>query len=199
MTGTVDEATTAAPAPASTLRSVHSTNLPAILLQLGITLMISTYQAGRLVIVRAESERALNTHFFGFSSPMGLAVDGHRLLVGTRCAIDEFRNVPALCQRLEPADRYDAAYVWRNTHVTGAIDIHEMATGADGRWYFVNTAFSCLCVMDHDHSFVPVWRPRFVSGYAPRRPLSPERPGDGRGQAALADNAGRDGPAPGLA
>ena len=167
MKATGDQTATAAPAPASPLRSVHSTNLPDTLRQLGITLMVSTYQAGRLVIVRPEPEGGLNTHFFGFSSPMGLAVDRHRLLVGTRCTIDEFRNVPALCQRLEPPGRHDAAYVWRNTHVTGAIDIHEMATGADGHWYFVNTAFSCLCMMDHEHSFVPVWRPRFVSGYAP--------------------------------
>jgi hypothetical protein len=68
---------------------------------------------------------------------MGLAVDIHRLLIGTQCTIDEFRNVPTLCQRLEPAGWHDAAYVWRNTHVTGAIDIHEMATGADGAWYFI--------------------------------------------------------------
>ena len=155
------------PATASPLRSVHSTNLPDILRQLGITLFISTYQAGRLVIVRPEPAGGLNTHFFGFSRPMGLAVDRQRLLVGTQCSIDEFRNVPALCQRLDPPERHDAAYVWRNTHVTGAIDIHEMATGADGHWYFVNTAFSCLCVMDHEHSFVPVWRPPFVSSYAP--------------------------------
>jgi uncharacterized protein (TIGR03032 family) len=156
-----------APAPASPLRSVHSTNLPDILRQLGITLFISTYQAGRLVIARPEPTGALNTHFYGFSRPMGLAVDIHRLLIGTQCTIDEFRNVPALCQRLEPAGWHDAAYVWRNTHVTGAIDIHEMATGADGAWYFINTAFSCLVRMDHEHSFVPVWRPWFVSSYAP--------------------------------
>ena len=119
------------------------------------------------MIVRPEPEGGLNTHFFGFSRPMGLAVDQQRLLVGTQCTIDEFRNVPALCQRLQPPQQHDAAYVWRNTHVTGAIDIHEMAIGSDGRWYFINTAFSCLCVMDHDHSFVPVWRPSFVSSYAP--------------------------------
>lgn len=169
MTGTGDQAATptTASAPASPLRSVHSTNLPDILRQLGITLFVSTYQAGRLVIVRPEPTGGLNTHFFGFSRPMGLAVDVNRLLVGTQCTIDEFRNVPALCQRLAPPGWHDAAYVWRNTHVTGAIDIHEMATGADGCWYFVNTTFSCLCRMDHEHSFVPVWRPRFVSGYAP--------------------------------
>ena len=147
---------------------MHSTNLPDILRRLEIVLAISTYQAGRLVIARAEPDGGLNTHFFGFSRPMGLAVDQGRLVLGTQCTIDEFRNMPALCPRLDPPDRHDAAYVWRNTHVTGAIDIHELGLGTDGHAYFVNTAFSCLCVMDHEHSFVPVWRPAFVSGYAPQ-------------------------------
>ena len=68
--------------------------------------------------------------------------------------------------RLDPPDRHDAAYVWRNTHVTGAIDIHELDLSTDGRVYFVNTAFSCLCVTDHEHSFVSMWRPVFIPGYA---------------------------------
>ncbi|MEO1069698.1 MAG: TIGR03032 family protein, partial [Cyanobacteria bacterium J06638_6] len=41
-----------------------------------------------------------------------------------------------------------------------------MAWGADGLW-FINTRFSCLCTQDLDHSFVPRWRPPFVSAYAP--------------------------------
>ncbi len=154
-------------AEASPLHSVHSTSLPQILGQLGISLLISTYQAGYAVIARAEPNGALNTNFSGFPRPMGLAVDNHRLLIGTQATIEEYRNVPALCQNLEPAGQHDAAYVLRNSHVTGAVDIHEMAVGSDGHWYFVNTTFSCLCRVDHEHSFVPVWRPSFVSGYAP--------------------------------
>ena len=49
---------------------------------------------------------------------------------------------------------------------TGDIAIHDMAYGADGALYFVNTRFSCLCRQDIDHSFTPIWRPAFVSGLA---------------------------------
>jgi uncharacterized protein (TIGR03032 family) len=32
---------------------------------------------------------------------------------------------------------------------------------------FVNTRFSCLCTLDREHSFVPRWRPPFITALAP--------------------------------
>src|SRR5690606_24071327 len=58
-------------------------------------------------------------------------------------------------------------YLARRTHVTGAIDVHEMAYAGDGRLWFVNTLFSCLCTLDRRSSFVPRWRPPWVRHYAP--------------------------------
>jgi uncharacterized protein (TIGR03032 family) len=147
------------------LRSVHTTNFPAILSQWGISLVVSTYQAGKLIVVRADG-KALNTHFRVFKKPMGLATDQTRLAIGTGCQIWELRNVPAVAQKLEPQGKHDACYLPRNIHVTGEIDIHEMAWGRDGLW-FVNTRFSCLCTLDSDHSFVPRWRPAFVTALTP--------------------------------
>jgi uncharacterized protein (TIGR03032 family) len=147
------------------LRSVHTSNLPSILEQLGISLLVTTYQAGKLIIVRSDSG-TLNTHFRNFVKPMGMAVSGNRLSIGTQQEIWEFRNVPAVNPHIEPAGRVDGCYLPRRTHVTGDIQIHEMAYSQDELW-FINTAFSCLCTYDADHSFVPRWRPPFVSGYDP--------------------------------
>src|SRR5262245_57489138 len=71
------EAPTAAPAP---LRSVHTSNFPELLRRLGISVLVSTYQAGRLVLLRPDGD-VLNTHFRSFAKPMGLAVAGDRLAV----------------------------------------------------------------------------------------------------------------------
>ncbi|HEX4524583.1 MAG TPA: TIGR03032 family protein [Casimicrobiaceae bacterium] len=147
------------------LASVHTSNLPDMLRELGASLLITTYQAGQLILARADGP-TLNTHFVGFNKPMGLAVDRDRLLVGTDSGIREFRNVPAAAAKLDPPRRHDAVYVFRNHHVTANIDIHEMAFAGLECWY-VNTLFSCLCTLDHDHSFVPRWRPRFITGLAP--------------------------------
>ncbi len=54
----------------------------------------------------------------------------------------------------------------RSAHVTGDIQIHEMAYVGDELW-FVNTRFSCLATHDPDHSFAPVWRPKFISQLTP--------------------------------
>ncbi len=145
------------------LRSVHTTNLPDILNQLGISLVISTYQAGKLIVLRADGN-TINTHFRVFDRPMGLAADREKLAIGTACQIWELRNVPAVAQKLEPIGKHDACYLPRRTHITGDIDIHEMAYINDELW-FVNTRFSCLCTLDPTHSFIPRWQPPFISAY----------------------------------
>jgi len=155
----------AAHAEGSALRSVHTESFPALLRQCGVSILVSTYQAGKVIALRADGD-LLNTHFRGFNKPMGLAADGGRLAIGTALEIWEFHNVPAVAGKLEPAGRCDAAFLPRGSHTTGNIQIHEMAW-AGGQLVFVNTRFSCLCVRGGEHSFQPVWRPQFVSALTP--------------------------------
>jgi uncharacterized protein (TIGR03032 family) len=133
--------------------------------QLGISLLVTTYQAGKLVIVRGDGDH-INTHFRAFQTPMGLALAGDRLAIGTRCQIWEFHNVPAAARKLLPAGQHDACFLPRSCHVTGNVQVHEMAWSDDELW-FVNTRFSCLCTLDRNHSFVSRWRPPFVSALIP--------------------------------
>jgi uncharacterized protein (TIGR03032 family) len=174
------------------LRSVHTSNFSAILQELGISVLVTTYQAGKLVMLRPDGDR-LNTHFRSFSKPMGLAVDGDRLAIGTSVEIWEYHNAPAIARRLEPAGSHDACYLPRSSVCTGDIQIHEMAWGTPeirsqesevrsqrtgssltsdlcpltSELWFVNTRFSCLCTRSPVHSFVPRWRPPFISALAP--------------------------------
>ena len=97
------------PAP---LRSVHTDNLPALLGELGVSLLVTTYQAGKLVIVRPDGEH-INTHFRDFQAPMGLALTGDRLALGTTWQICEFHNVPAVAAKLPPPGRHDACFLPR--------------------------------------------------------------------------------------
>src|SRR3954470_2082084 len=162
------------------LRSVHTSNFSVILRELGISLLVTTYQAGKLVMLRPDGDR-LNTHFRGFSKPMGLAVDGDRLAVGTSVESWEYHNAPAVARRLEPAGTHDACFLPRSSVCTGDIQIHEMAWAStthhspltthhsprDPELWFVNTRFSCLCTRSPIHSFVPRWRPPFITALAP--------------------------------
>lgn len=147
------------------LRSVHTTNLPEIFRQLDISVFVSTYQAGKLIVLRADGDK-LNTHFRAFPQPMGIALAGNRLAIGTEMQVWEYHNVPAVADKLEPTHRHDACFLPRRAHHTGNVQIHEMAWVGEELW-FVNTLFSCLCTRSDEHSFIPQWRPPFVSAYAP--------------------------------
>ena len=148
------------------LRASHSTNFPALLRRLGASLLVTTYQAGKLVIVRSDGAH-LNTHFRSFAAPMGLALDGRRLAVGTTIQVWEYEDVPAVAARLEPAGSHDSCYLPRASHVTGNIQGHEMAYGLGGELWVVNTRFSCLCTIDRSATFTPRWRPPFVTALEP--------------------------------
>src|SRR5271167_2493886 len=77
----------------SPLRAVHTTNFPALLRQLGASLLVTTYQAGKLVMVRDEGDH-LNTHFRAFQAPMGMALSGDWLAIGTKIQVWEYVDVP---------------------------------------------------------------------------------------------------------
>jgi len=124
-------------------------------------LLVSTYQANKLLAVRA-SGAGLSTLVRTFDRPMGLAVDGSRLALGTRKEVWFLRNAPDIAPRVEPAGTYDACFLPRSSHITGDIGIHELAWVSEELW-IVSTRFSCLAALSPDYSFVPRWRPPFIS------------------------------------
>ncbi len=64
------------------------------------------------------------------------------------------------------AEQVDACFITRSTHHSGMINIHDIAWGNQGLWA-VNSSFSCLCTLEPDYSFVPRWKPYFISELLP--------------------------------
>ncbi|HEY2785009.1 MAG TPA: TIGR03032 family protein [Fimbriiglobus sp.] len=150
------------------IRATHTPNFPSLLRQFNASLLVTTYQAGKLVMVRDDGDH-LNIHFTTFKAPMGLALSdgGANLAIGTTLQAWEFRDVPAIARRREPSGKFDACYLPRRSHVTGNVLVHEMAYGDDGQLWLVNTRFSCLATLDPESSFQPRWRPSFVTELEP--------------------------------
>ena len=145
----------------------HSPSFPALLEQLGISLAVTTYQAGKLMLVRADQGR-LSTLLRTFEQPMGLAVSERldRMVVGTRRMVWTLASAPEIAPQLDPPGRHDACFVPRSAHVTGDIRSHEIAL-VDGKPWIVNTLLSCVCTLDDEtFGFVPRWRPPFVDRLA---------------------------------
>src|SRR5580765_274531 len=83
-------ASPAAPA-AVEFRYTQTEGFPAVLQQLGASLVVTTYQANKLLVARAAGA-GLSTLVRTFDRPMGLAVDGGRLALGCRTQVWVFRN-----------------------------------------------------------------------------------------------------------
>ncbi|MGE5193479.1 MAG: TIGR03032 family protein [Deltaproteobacteria bacterium] len=146
------------------VRHEYTRTLPSLLSQLGVSLLVSTYQAGKVVSVGvAENELTLSYH--NFERAMGLSVRPDGIAVGARAQVWFLNSAPDLAARVEPAGRHDACFLTRSSHFTGEIQAHEMAWSGDELW-LVNTAFGCLCTLDDHHSFVPRWRPPFITALA---------------------------------
>jgi uncharacterized protein (TIGR03032 family) len=151
----------APPPPAVEFHYRQTDGFASLLRELDVSLWVTTYQANKLLVVRPAAG-GLSTLVRTFERPMGLAMDARRAALGTRDRVWFLRNAPDIAPRVVPAGRHDACYLPRSCHVTGDIGVHELAWAGDELWV-VNTRFSCLCTLDPDYSFVPRWRPPFVS------------------------------------
>jgi uncharacterized protein (TIGR03032 family) len=164
--GEVEGTSTAmTPAGGLPLRSVHTKSMAALLQELGSSLLVTTYQSGRVIVVRPDGDR-VNTHFRSFPAPMGMARSGDLLAIGTRHGVWVYQDQPAVGEKLEPRGRHDACFMPRAHQITGDIRIHDIAFAGDELW-IANTRFSCLATLDGRHSFVPRWMPPFITKLAP--------------------------------
>jgi uncharacterized protein (TIGR03032 family) len=145
----------------------QSDSFAPLLRQLDLSLLVTTYQANKLLVLR-EQRGGLSILVRTFDRPMGVAVDRTRIALGTRDQVWQFRDAPDVAPQVDPPGTHDACFLPRASHVTGDIGVHEVCFGgekADELW-LVNTRFSCLCSMHPDYSFVPRWRPPFITALA---------------------------------
>jgi hypothetical protein len=206
----------------------YSGNLPRILKELNISLAFTSYQAGRLMLVRSDGD-SLDVNYNAFPRPMGLTATEDGLTLGIFTQVLHFQREDGLLNQLKaplerienditaprikpkeeekeaaekeissdealprekqqddqqkeendrefealeqtqhrPADeRTDACFIARSSHYSGMINVHDIDWGDEGLWA-VNSSFSCLCTLESDYSFVPRWKPYFISELAP--------------------------------
>lgn len=128
-----------------------------------ISLAVSTYDRGAVVFLGLKANAELSVFFSAFDRAMGMAAHGSSFWLVTRFALWKLEN----CLSGAPLDGFDRVYVPRVGHVTGDLDVHDLAIEATGRPVFVNTRFNCLATTDEQFSFAPLWRPPFVSVLVP--------------------------------
>ncbi len=130
----------------------------------GSTLLVSTYQAGKVAVVGCGAD-GLHLTLHNFEQAMGIAVRPDKIAVGARGQIWFLQNAADLAPQIEPYGHFDGCYLTRSAFVTGNIHGHEMVWSGEQLW-IVNTLFSCLSTMHDDFSFVPRWQPPFITALA---------------------------------
>jgi uncharacterized protein (TIGR03032 family) len=130
-------------------------------------LAVSTYQAGKVAMIGWDGRGAtlLMRHF---DKPLGLTASADRLALATRHDVTLFANAPLLAADYleEEHGRYDALYLPRATYHTGDLNTHDVAILGEEIW-LTATRFSCLAKLTYDFSFLPVWKPPFVTDLVP--------------------------------
>ncbi|MEQ9305149.1 MAG: DUF4915 domain-containing protein, partial [Marinoscillum sp.] len=61
----------------------YSPELPELLLKINCSLMITTYQAGKVVMISPKDENSLVTLPRTFDKPMGMDVQGDRIVLAS--------------------------------------------------------------------------------------------------------------------
>ena len=160
----------------------HSPTLPKLLWELGCTLVFSTYQAGKVIFIRATSPEKIEQHALDFPRPMGLAVSDQRIAVATREEVVVLTNTSVEestesqhfdlgtgavgNSAYQTGDAIESSYAPEKTYFSGEVDTHDLAWGKDGLWA-INTLLSSMALADDDTSFESQWRPPFVSDVVP--------------------------------
>lgn len=132
----------------------------------GGSLAFTTYQAGKVFFLGLKPDGKQSVFERSFDRCMGIAVsaDARTLFMATHYQLYRFDNLLPVGQRA--ADGSDAVFVPRLSCITGDLDIHDVAFGADNRPVFVSTAFGCLATVSDGASFKPLWKPPFLSKLA---------------------------------
>lgn len=148
------------------LRIDCSPDFAAFLAERRTALALSTYETGKLFLIGGGDGTRLCIVERSFPRAMGLwaAPDGRRILLSSLFQIWWFADAVGE----DPAwPGYDRLFVPQLAWTTGELDIHDIAVDRHGRVLFVATRVNCIATVSAEKSFVPLWRPPFVSRLVP--------------------------------
>lgn len=147
----------------------YSASFPKILHELNCSIIFSTYQAGKLVILSSGDGKSLRKFARPLKRPMGIAIDERqsRMAVSTKSEITIYKNNSNLAKTYPPAPGiFEHLFIPTIGYKTGLIDTHEIVFGGENV-FFVNTLFSCISKPSRNYHFEAIWKPPFISELIP--------------------------------
>jgi uncharacterized protein (TIGR03032 family) len=138
-------------------RPVASRGFPSWLRENRVSLAISTYEVGKILLIGTDPQGRFVIFERTLDRCMGLHAAGDTLFAATRTRIVRFRDAGG-------DDTWDRKYLPRVAWYTGDVDAHDIGLDSGGHPLLVATRFNCIGRTSIDRSFEPVWWPRFLTG-----------------------------------
>jgi len=129
------------------------------------SLMFTTYQTGKLFSLGLQADGRLSVFERTLARCMGLYAteDAQTVYLSTLYQIWRYERATEAGQAYAG---YDGLYIPQSSSVTGDLDVHDIVLNKKNELIFVNTLFSCLAKASDKHSFIPFWKPPFISKLA---------------------------------
>jgi uncharacterized protein (TIGR03032 family) len=143
----------------------YSRNLPALIEELQLSIVVSTYQAGRLVSIGSAGGE-LQVGFSHMPQAMGLTRTPTGLAVCSHERVWSLEANREIASSINPEAGHDIAFLARSCHLTGPVMAHDLVW-CNGELLLVNTLFNCVAAIGGPWSFKPRWQPPFISELSP--------------------------------
>ncbi len=129
------------------------------------SLMFTTYQTGKLFSLGLQADGRLSVFERTLARCMGLYAteDEQTVYLSTLYQIWRYERATETGQAYAG---YDGLYIPQSSSVTGDLDVHDVVLNKKNELIFVNTLFSCLAKASDKYSFIPFWKPPFISKLA---------------------------------
>ena len=138
-----------------------------VLKSTGSTLIMSVYQAGKLIMLHVSDDNVLKMTPVSYPKPMGLAIHGKQFGIATKTELHVYTDGNTDSRKISLGEReYDHLYFPRVTYHVGPLDLHDI-NFVSGELIAVNTRFSCIAAFDSLSNFRPIWQPHFITEITP--------------------------------
>jgi uncharacterized protein (TIGR03032 family) len=155
---------TPAPAANDRVEAKVSKGLGEWLRSHNVSLLVSSYQSGRLVMIGADKAGKVVIRQERFDRAMGIAVRSDSLLLATLHQLWLFRLSRRLSAKTPDSERI---LIPQAGYHTGFVNCHDVAFVGAGVPVFASVLFNCVGMVTAASSFVPLWAPAFIKELVP--------------------------------
>lgn len=127
--------------------------------RVGASIAFTTYEAGKLVLLAPGREGKLVVSDRDFGQAMALNLTNDGFLLSSAAQVWRFQNG---LERGAIYEGWDHVFLPRKSHVTGAVDVHDVAIDNKGRLLAVITGYNCVAELEDSGNFSPIWKPPFI-------------------------------------